>query len=119
MSLAAERGWVPALKCLLDCPDIDINKVDEHSRTPLHYAAEKGHLPVVLLLLQRQAAWDVLSDTQNTLLHMAAQVRKAECVGGVSESAGGCEELGVRAEMAGGQNEGLSLFFHDITLHSL
>jgi hypothetical protein len=27
-----------------------------------------------LLLLQRQAAWDVLSDTQNTLLHMAAQV---------------------------------------------
>ena len=81
MSLAAERGWVPALKCLLECADVDINKVDEHSRTPLHYAAEKGHVQVVLLLLQRQAAWDVLSDTQNTLLHMAAQVSVSVCAG--------------------------------------
>lgn len=47
------------LEALLQVPDIDINKPDNELNTPLHYAAECGHLSAIrLLLLQNKLNMD-------------------------------------------------------------
>lgn len=47
------------LEALLQIPGIDINKPDNELNTPLHYAAECGHLGAIrLLLLQNKLNMD-------------------------------------------------------------
>jgi ankyrin repeat protein len=45
------------IKCLFAAPDSDLNVADEHTRTPLYFACEKGHYETALFLLQKQAQW--------------------------------------------------------------
>lgn len=47
------------LEALLQVPGLDINKPDNELNTPLHYAAECGHLGAIrLLLLQNKLNMD-------------------------------------------------------------
>ncbi|KAG9493252.1 ankyrin repeat domain-containing protein 6 isoform X3 [Eleutherodactylus coqui] len=48
--------------------------MQQHGRTPLHLAANKGHLNVVQILLQAGCDLNVQDDSQQTALHRAAVV---------------------------------------------
>ena len=47
---------------------------DEYGRTPLLWAAYKGHLPVVQYLCEQGADKEARGDDGNTPLHLAAQM---------------------------------------------
>lgn len=70
---AAASGNVEAGTALLDAGASAI-AADEHGRTPLHIAAEKGHAAMVALLCSRAASGGAASADRdgNTALHVAA-----------------------------------------------
>ncbi|XP_075124293.1 ankyrin repeat domain-containing protein 6 isoform X2 [Leptodactylus fuscus] len=75
----SERLLVAAYKGQVDNVVQLINKgakvaVTKHGRTPLHLAANKGHLNVVQILLKAGCDLDVQDDGQQTALHRAAVV---------------------------------------------
>src|SRR4051794_23951668 len=51
---AARKGDAAAVKKLLDA-GADVNAATEYGATALHFAADKGHLDVVTLLIERKA----------------------------------------------------------------
>ncbi|XP_057595376.1 ankyrin repeat domain-containing protein 6 isoform X11 [Hippopotamus amphibius kiboko] len=55
--------------------------VTKHGRTPLHLAANKGHLSVVQILLKAGCDLDVQDDGDQTALHRAAVVGNTEVIG--------------------------------------
>lgn len=70
-----EQGALPRRKTLdkpSQSPDIGVNAVDEDGRTPLHYAAAKGHTAVVALLLRHGAHCGVVDTMGLTPLYNAA-----------------------------------------------
>ncbi|XP_070306223.1 ankyrin repeat domain-containing protein 6 isoform X5 [Odocoileus virginianus] len=54
--------------------------VTKHGRTPLHLAANKGHLSVVQILLKAGCDLDVQDDGDQTALHRAAVVGNTEVI---------------------------------------
>ncbi|XP_054413839.2 ankyrin repeat domain-containing protein 6 isoform X5 [Pongo abelii] len=54
--------------------------VTKHGRTPLHLAANKGHLPVVQILLKAGCDLDVQDDEDQTALHRATVVGNTEII---------------------------------------
>ncbi|KAM5256495.1 ankyrin repeat domain-containing protein 6 [Ctenodactylus gundi] len=54
--------------------------VTKHGRTPLHLAANKGHLAVVQILLKAGCDLDVQDDGDQTALHRAAVVGNTEVI---------------------------------------
>uniref|UniRef100_A0A5F7ZDV8 Ankyrin repeat domain 6 n=1 Tax=Macaca mulatta TaxID=9544 RepID=A0A5F7ZDV8_MACMU len=52
----------------------------KHGRTPLHLAANKGHLPVVQILLKAGCDLDVQDDGDQTALHRATVVGNTEII---------------------------------------
>ncbi|XP_008486370.3 putative ankyrin repeat domain-containing protein 31, partial [Diaphorina citri] len=50
----------------------DVNYKDDHSKTPLHKAAEKGHLDIVKKLIESKADINSKDDQGETPLHKAA-----------------------------------------------
>ncbi|XP_036987139.1 ankyrin repeat domain-containing protein 6 isoform X6 [Artibeus jamaicensis] len=54
--------------------------VTKHGRTPLHLAANKGHLPVVQILLKAGCDLDVQDDGDQTALHRATVVGNTEVI---------------------------------------
>jgi ankyrin repeat protein len=50
----AHHGELCLFFCL-DAPDLEIDVADNHKRTPLHYAAQRGATTCSLLLLNRKA----------------------------------------------------------------
>ncbi|XP_055114819.2 ankyrin repeat domain-containing protein 6 isoform X8 [Symphalangus syndactylus] len=54
--------------------------VTKHGRTPLHLAANKGHLPVVRILLKAGCDLDVQDDGDQTALHRATVVGNTEII---------------------------------------
>ncbi|XP_032265177.1 ankyrin repeat domain-containing protein 6 isoform X6 [Phoca vitulina] len=54
--------------------------VTKHGRTPLHLAANKGHLPVVQILLKAGCDLDVQDDAGDTALHVAAALNHKKVV---------------------------------------
>ena len=57
-----------------------INKGDNENKNPLHWAAEKGHLECVKLLLEAKADPNKGDKWDNSPLHMAANNGSAECI---------------------------------------
>jgi hypothetical protein len=68
----AENGLTTSVKRLLSIRNINVNVKDVYGRTPLHYAAENGHIEITFLLLQNGAEVNVKSNYGNTPLHWAA-----------------------------------------------
>ncbi|XP_012493695.1 PREDICTED: ankyrin repeat domain-containing protein 6 isoform X4 [Propithecus coquereli] len=54
--------------------------VTKHGRTPLHLAANKGHLSVVQILLKAGCDFDVQDDGDQTALHRATVVGNTEII---------------------------------------
>ncbi|XP_032265176.1 ankyrin repeat domain-containing protein 6 isoform X5 [Phoca vitulina] len=54
--------------------------VTKHGRTPLHLAANKGHLPVVQILLKAGCDLDVQDDGDQTALHRATVVGNTDVI---------------------------------------
>ncbi|XP_075718262.1 ankyrin repeat domain-containing protein 6 isoform X3 [Rhinoderma darwinii] len=79
----SERLLVAAYKGQVDNVVQLINKgakvaVTKHGRTPLHLAANKGHLNVVQILLKAGCDLNVQDDGQQTALHRAAVVGNSD-----------------------------------------
>uniref|UniRef100_A0A8C5QJT9 Ankyrin repeat domain 6 n=1 Tax=Leptobrachium leishanense TaxID=445787 RepID=A0A8C5QJT9_9ANUR len=83
IAVLSERLLVAAYKGQVDNVVQLINKgakvaVTKHGRTPLHLAANKGHLNVVQILLKAGCELDLQDDGQQTALHRAAVVGHSE-----------------------------------------
>ena len=76
LMLAAINGLTEICKQLI-AADADVNKP---GWTPLHYAASKGHLDIMSLLLENHAYIDAESPTGTTPLMMAAEYGTPEAV---------------------------------------
>jgi tRNA threonylcarbamoyladenosine modification (KEOPS) complex Pcc1 subunit len=72
--VSAEDGYLDELKDILESSEtpIDITNGDRCDMTPLHFAASKGHLPVVELLVNNGAFLDASNIWDKTPLHFAA-----------------------------------------------
>lgn len=58
---------------LLWCGGSEVNRADEFQRTPLYWAAKRGHEAVVNLLLERGADVNVMDDLEDTPIWLAAK----------------------------------------------
>lgn len=76
LMLAALSGWTAVCKQLI-AADADVNKP---GWTPLHYAATKGHLDIINLLLESNAYIDAESPNGTTPLMMAAEYGTPQAV---------------------------------------
>ncbi len=52
---------------------VDVNAIDDEKLTPLHFAAENGHLEVVNELLKMEADMKARDDIGDTPVHKAAE----------------------------------------------
>ncbi|XP_072498919.1 ankyrin repeat domain-containing protein 6 isoform X2 [Notamacropus eugenii] len=85
VAVLSERLLIAAYKGQADNVVQLINKgakvaVTKHGRTPLHLAANKGHLPVVQILLKAGCDLDVQDDGDQTALHRATVVGNTEVI---------------------------------------
>ncbi|QQR49178.1 ankyrin repeat domain-containing protein [bacterium] len=76
----AAQGLAPALTLFIKTNPNDINIKDSDGFTPLHFAAARGHLACVTVLLNAHANVNTQSDTGETPLHFAARYNRLECV---------------------------------------
>ncbi|MCB9492795.1 MAG: ankyrin repeat domain-containing protein [Epsilonproteobacteria bacterium] len=68
---AAICGRISEMKRLLGFPPVPVNGLDEHQRTPLHWAVLAGQYEAAKLLLKHSAAIDLQDDERKTALHYA------------------------------------------------
>lgn len=81
MSCLALQNGVPGIVEALLGGGLDPTEQDEHRKTPLHYAAEEGHLEVLRLLLQAGAEADFANHAERmTPLHVACRWARLDCV---------------------------------------
>lgn len=89
MDTEDESGWTPLLsavssehtevvKMLLETGRVDVKKKNETGRQAIHYAASKGNLEILSLLLQSGASVNARDKYGETPLHRAIQARNAE-----------------------------------------
>jgi integrin-linked kinase len=71
--LSKKGDSVMSIKLWLDNTENDINQVDDHWFTPLHWAARYGHKQVVELLIDRGARVSAKNRGDDTPLHNACQ----------------------------------------------
>jgi ankyrin repeat protein len=76
LMLAALKGYLGLVEKLVE-NDADVNKT---GWTPLHYAASRGHVPVIMYLLDHSAYIDAESPNGTTPLMMAAMYGSPESV---------------------------------------
>eukprot|EP00300_Choanocystis_sp_HF-7_P017608 c19776_g1_i1.p1 GENE.c19776_g1_i1~~c19776_g1_i1.p1 ORF type:complete len:681 (+),score=209.28 c19776_g1_i1:281-2323(+) len=69
---AAWDGNHTQIESLLERNTRLVDSRDENGATPLHHAAEKGHLEVLFFLVQHGAIVNAVNDFRNTPLHQAA-----------------------------------------------
>jgi hypothetical protein len=72
LHFCASKGLTTSVKRLLSIRNINVNLKDWSGSTPLHYAAENGHVEIARLLLQNGAEVNVKNNRGNTPLHCAA-----------------------------------------------
>ncbi|KAI2861456.1 hypothetical protein CBS76997_10186 [Aspergillus niger] len=72
LCMAADRRRIEMVRLLVECGWY-VNEVDAEGRTPLHCAADKGHYPVVQVLLSNeQLDVNARDQRESTALHEAA-----------------------------------------------
>jgi len=77
---AARRGDLERVRALLNDDPGVINSKDENWMTPLHMAAEQGHVNVVTFLLSNKAEVSTANIVNSTALHSAAEKGHANIV---------------------------------------
>lgn len=58
----------------------NVNLRDAYGNTPLHYAAHRGHMSVIIKLLEKGAETNATNKQNRTALHIAAKRGALECV---------------------------------------
>ena len=66
--------------------DVDIDCLDDHLKTPLVVAAEKGNVQNVMILLEKGAGCKLCDDDGNNFFEIALENRKTEVCRAVLES---------------------------------
>ena len=90
MHVAAAEGHVAFLEALVETKlDAHVNRADEDARTPVHWAAWRGHEEAVVCLLEMGASAQTPTRTGFTPLHYA-------CVGGHANVARALVERGAK-----------------------
>lgn len=69
---AVEQGDIESVKQQLDSGAFDVNAADEHGRTALIKAAKHGHLPIVQLLIERDADVNARDNRGTNALYWAS-----------------------------------------------
>jgi len=77
LHIACIKGYSSILKSLLKCQTFDFksqinDQEHKHQYTPLHFAAERGHLKCVTVLMRRKPNIDILDSKGETPLHKAS-----------------------------------------------
>ena len=71
--------------------NIEVKNVDQ--RTPLHFACNNGHLPIVQYLIEKGADIDAKNTNQETPLHIACEKGHIQIVECLIEKGANIEEL--------------------------
>lgn len=106
--VAVKAGDVASVREILDGSPSLLNKADaRHGATPLHWAALKGHLGVVRLLLERGAVLEARNAVGETPLTVAERadhrdVAEALRAAGAQPQAGSTARAAARRESKGG-----------------
>lgn len=69
---AAQHGDLPEVQCFIEREGADKNIRNLFGQTPLHLAAQNGHLAVVKYLITQGAEMEVFDDAGKTPLYLAA-----------------------------------------------
>ncbi len=67
-----EEGDVDVVKAVVERTQVDLGAIDDDGKTPLHFAAVNGHLPVVQYLCEQGADKEARDDSGRTPLYQAA-----------------------------------------------
>ncbi|XP_067650441.1 ankyrin repeat domain-containing protein 50-like isoform X1 [Haliotis asinina] len=78
LHMACIGGQVDMVQYVLSLNIVDINSKGQHGRTPVMFAAEKGHMDVFDLLVREKADASLVDDDSNNIFHVA-------CIGGQAE----------------------------------
>ncbi|XP_069679148.1 uncharacterized protein [Periplaneta americana] len=65
VSYIVSSGSLPMLKAITQLPDVDLNKPDNEGNSPLHFAAQAGHVEVTNYMLSKCTGVEV--DARNAL----------------------------------------------------
>ena len=68
-----QDGDLDIEKAVVERTQVELEARGEYGYTPLHWAADNGHLPVVQYLCEQGADKEAMDDIGRTPLHMAAQ----------------------------------------------
>jgi ankyrin repeat protein/L-ascorbate metabolism protein UlaG (beta-lactamase superfamily) len=79
LTLAANRGNIDILKCLVDS-GANVNARNAYSNTPLYIACSRGRIAFVRYLVEKGAVVNAYCDAGNTPLHIAVNSNRTEIV---------------------------------------
>jgi len=79
--IAASRGYTEILQLLLTGTDANVDAQDQDTYTPLYLAVDHNYCTLVPLLIKAGASLNKVYGTKkNTLLHIAAEEARRDCV---------------------------------------
>ncbi|HEY5546395.1 MAG TPA: ankyrin repeat domain-containing protein [Gemmatimonadaceae bacterium] len=67
----APDGWIPSVKFLIEELGVDVNSRDHNGFTPLHHAAARGDIELIMYLMSKGADIAVVSRRGQTVADMA------------------------------------------------
>ena len=68
----ASQNHVQQIEAMLQAGTVDVNDQDTDGQTALHFAADRGHMPLLHLLLDAKACVNLQASDGQTALHYAA-----------------------------------------------
>lgn len=79
LHLAVKAGDLKKTQTLVDAAWADVNIKNKQGATPLHIAAEEGHLKIIEFLVERKAKVDALDEHSNTPLSSSRKKGSCRC----------------------------------------